>query len=92
MALAKGGSLYVDTESIIPNQGVFSYEINDAFIALLTHLTADSAAIAFDEFIGKYSGLRKQSYIDAWETYKKLGFVPSMAHIRAFIKFEKDLR
>lgn len=92
IALAKEGNLYVDTESIIPVQGVFSYEINDAFVALLTHLSADSASVAFDEFIGKYSGLRKQSYIDAWESYKKLGFVPSMAHIRAFIKFEKDLR
>lgn len=88
----EGNSRVVDTEQLVPRKGIFSKAMSFTFRDLKRLLSADSAPIAYEDFIGKYSGLKKQNYIDALEVVKKIGFIPRHAHIKAFIKFEKDCR
>jgi hypothetical protein len=88
----EGDSHVVGTEEFVPRRGEFSKAMLFVFHRFTRLLSADSAPIAYEDFIGKYSGLKKQNYIDAWEVVKRTGFTPRHAHIRAFIKFEKDCR
>jgi len=88
----EGKNMIVDTERFVPKSGIFECEMNPVFKLFAERLEPTSACIAYDQFIGKYAGPKKLNYLEANEIRKREGFKPSHAHIRAFIKYEKDCR
>jgi len=86
------GLRYVDTEKLIPDPGLFTQKMKPVFYEFKKVLCADSAPIAYEDFIGKYGGPKKRNYLAALEEFERVGFKPSHAHIRMFIKYEKDIR
>lgn len=82
---------YCPLRSLIPKSGIFDIELK-RFEDDLTPLLPIAAPIALDSFPGLYVGRKRKVYEQALETFRSVGFSPSDAHIRMFLKYEKDIR
>lgn len=73
--------------------------VSGAFISLITCFNNDlepilpmAAPIALDLFPGLYVGRKRRNYEQALKEFNEVGFKPSQAHIKMFLKYEKDVR
>lgn len=82
---------YVHTYKMIPSEDVYRKELM-SYSKGLKQFLPEAAPIALESFPGLYSGRKKANYVRALEEFRRVGFKPSHAHIRMFLKYEKDIR
>jgi hypothetical protein len=87
----KVGDEYIPIQQLVPESGTFFSELERFEVALRQYLPS-SAPIALESFPGLYVGRKRLNYAQALATYKSVGFQKHHAHIRMFLKYEKDVR
>jgi hypothetical protein len=81
---------YVSIDNLVPDLDV-DLELS-GFSKLVKHFLPFAAPMSYESFIDELVGHKKTIYRQALDEFMRRGFIPSDAHIRMFIKFEKDIR